>query len=243
MPSFHLATFRLLDTEPRASPANFNEVEAAERRLGARLPASVHEWYCNESAIDILATHSNQDWPIPPRDFGVKKWKAWELLPFKYENQRVCTWAILLDGSDDPPVYVDVDSNGSRWNLQAPTFSAHVYACVWDYALVVGQPALVQAQNQPLSSEAVNRLRVRFAEQAPTFGWPGSVQYRFAGSNHAVLIWSAEAQADWFIGAGDASSLDLALRALWTFDRVGRALYDCSEIGKAVLESIRAERS
>jgi hypothetical protein len=84
---------------------------------------------------------------------------------------------------------VDVDSNGSQWYLHAPTFAAHVYTCVWDYTLVLNQPALVQAQNGPLSPEAVHQLGARFSEQPPTFGWPGSTQYRFAADDSGVLIW------------------------------------------------------
>src|SRR5260370_41245603 len=126
MTSVHSVTFGLLGTEPGLSPAAVSEVERAEQRLGFRLPASVREWYCNAEAIDILAKYSNQDWPIPLREFAVKEWNTHRLVPFKYENQGVCVWAFLLDGSDDPPVYVDVDSNGALWNMQAPTFSAYI---------------------------------------------------------------------------------------------------------------------
>src|SRR5579871_1896501 len=155
MPLFHSATFRLLGVEPKVSPAALTEVECAERRLGFRLPSSVREWYCTEGAIDTLARYSNQDWPIPLREFAVRECETHRLLPFKNENQGVCVWAIMLDGSDDPPVYVDVDSNGAQWNMQAPSFAAHLYACIWDYVFVFDQPCLVQAQNRSLSPEAV----------------------------------------------------------------------------------------
>src|SRR5438105_2038467 len=126
MTSFHSATFRLLGIEPRLSRAAVSDVEHAERRLGFRLPASVREWYCNEEAIDILAKYSNQDSPIPLLEFAVKEWKEHRLVAFKYENQGVCVWALLLEDSDDPPVYVDVDSNGAHWNMLAPSFSAYI---------------------------------------------------------------------------------------------------------------------
>ena len=241
MTSFHTATFRLLGIEPQVSPATVSEVESAERRLGLRLPSSVREWYGIEDAIDFLAKYSNQDWPIPLREFAVRVWKSHRLLPFKNENQGVCVWAIVLDGSDDPPVYVDVDSNGAQWNIQAPTFSAYVQACVWDYALVLDQPALVQAQNEPLSSDAINELSRSFSEQLRTFGWPGSTQHRFAGKDQAILIWSGDNQADWFVGARDEASLELALRAVWNLDGVGESFYDCSEVGKQVLDKIRGD--
>lgn len=242
MTSFHSATFGILGSEPPLSPAAQAEVEQAERRLGFALPASVREWYCYEGAINILATHSNKDSPIALGEFVVQQWQTRRLLPFQLENQGVCVWAILLNGSEDPPVYVDVDSDGRQWQMHAPTFSAYVGTCVWDYACVLHRPALVAAQNKPLSPAALNELRARYSEQPVTFGSPGSAQYRFAGDDRAILIWISEGQADWFIGALDAKTLETALRSVWRIDDVGESLYDCSEIGKAVLDKIRGER-
>ena len=239
MTSFHWATFRLLRSEPHVSSAARSHIENAEHRLGFRLPASVREWYCNEEAIDVLAKYSNQDPPIPLEEFAVTEWKSLRLLPFKYENQGVCTWSVSIDGSDDPPVYVDVDTDGAEWTLQAPTFSAYIHACVWDYVFVFDQPGLVQAQNEPLTVEALGQLQELFTEQPPTFGWPGSTQHRIAGKGQAILIWAADDQADWFVGARDARALESALRAVWDLDGVGQRFYDCSETGKAVLNRIK----
>ena len=239
---FHSSTFRLLGVEPSTSDAAVRDIEDAGRRVGLRLPESLREWYSNEGAIEILARYSNQDWPISPRDFAVTEWQGDKLLPFKNENQGVCVWAVVLDGSDDPPVYVDVDSHGTQWNEQAPTFSAYIYSCVWDYTQVIDQPASVRAQNGPLSSEAGSMLRDLFAEQPPTFGWPGSSQRRFQGKNCAILIWSGEDQADWFIGARDAPSMEEALSLVWNLDAVGHFLYGCSEFGEAALENVRRGR-
>jgi hypothetical protein len=241
MTAFHSATFRLLRTEPRVSPVAVSQVEHVERRLGFQLPASVREWYRSGEAIEILAKYSNQDSPIPLKDFAVIEWQSLRLLPFKVENQGVCTWSIALDGSDDPPVYVDVDTDGAERQVQATKFSAYIYACVWDYFFVFDQPGLVQAQNEPLSAKALTHLREGFREQSPTFGWPGNTQHRFALDGQAVLIWAGEDQADWFVGAHDAKSLEAALRAVWSADNVGSSLYDCNEIGKAVLDRIRSE--
>src|SRR5262245_55923785 len=149
MTSFHSATYRLLRTEPRLTSAARSNVETAERRLGFQLPASVREWYCDDESISILAKYSNQDPPIPLERIAVIDLNSQRLLPFKNENQGVCTWSISLDGSDDPPVYVDVDTGGRQWNMVVPTFSAYVYSCVWDYSVVIDQPALAQAQNEP----------------------------------------------------------------------------------------------
>lgn len=240
MTAFHSATFRLLQREPRASAAAGAAVDAAEQRLGIRLPASVREWYRNEDAIDILAAHSNQDPPIAVERFVAIESDGRPLLPFRHENQGVCTWAIALDGSDDPPVYVDVDSDGKKWNFLAPTFSAYVYTSVWDYAVVLNRPVVVQAQNEPLSETALTELRRCFREEQPTFGGLSSTQHRFTGNECGILIWNAVGQqADWFAGAADAHRLESAVRTIWQLDDVGRSLYASDESGESVLRRVR----
>ena len=183
--------------------------------------------------MPVLATHSNEDPPIPVREFSLDESTAGPLIPIRWENQGVCTWAILLDGSDDPPVMVDVDSDGTAWQPLAQKFSTYVYTCVWDYRIVMRQPALVQAQNGPLSPQALRALQGLFEERPRTSGWPGSAQYRFAGTQHGVLIWSTEdQQADWFVGAADVTSLESALRLVWDLDGVGESFYDGSGIAR-----------
>jgi len=104
---------------------------------------------------------------------------------------------------------------------------------------VFDQPGLVQSQNDPLSSEALTILGRSFSEDPRTFGWPGTVQYRFSGIGQGVLIWASETQADWFVGARDASSLQSALSVVWNLDGVGQSFYDCSTTGKLILEKMR----
>jgi hypothetical protein len=241
MATFHDATFELLGGTPVPSAVALKELESAERRLGIRLPPSVREWYSCEGALSILASHSNHDPPNPVQEFAVTRSSIGRLIPIRWENQGVCIWAILLDGSDDPPVVVDVDSDGEVWQPHAPTFSTYVSACVWDYRAVIRQPVLVQAQNDPLGPEALRALRGLFAERPTTLGWPGSAQYRFAGGRHGILIWSTEnAQADWHVGAADGDALESALRLVWDLDAVGESFYGMSSVGTAILTRLGA---
>jgi hypothetical protein len=242
MASFHRATFELLGTQPRTSTAALGELERTEQRLGMRLPRSVSEWYSYDGALPTLAAHSNDDPPIPVQQFFITESTAGRLIPIRWENQGVCTWAILLDGSDDPPVLVDVDSNGTVWQPLADQFSTYIYTCVWDYHVVLRQPALVQAQNGPLSPQALQACQRLFNERPRTVGWPGSAQYRFDGGQHGILIWTTEAQqADWFVGAADANSLESALRLVWHLDGVGESFYDCSKIAKVILARLKSD--
>ena len=136
---------------------------------------------------------------------------------------------------------VDVDSDGTLWQPHAKKFSTYVYTGVWDYHVVLNRAALVQAQNGPLSPQALQALQRLFDERPRTFGWPGSAQYRFDGGQHGVLIWSTEdQQADWFVGAADAKAMESALRLVWDLDGVGESFYDCSEIAKVILAKLKA---
>ena len=241
MMSSHMATFSLLGFEPQNSDAAAAAIEEAEKRLGLSLPLSVRDWYLRQDAIKILAEHSNNDPPIPIEEFTLTNWQSHRLLPFRNENQGVCTWAIDLNRADDPAVYVDVDTNGKEWQLLASSFSQYVYSCVWDYRRVFGQPALVEAQNCALSPAALKTLTALFRQETQTHGWPGSTQYRFFKDGQAILIWSSERQADWFVGASSAETLECALVRVWDIDEVGKSFYDCSKVGREVLKKISSK--
>lgn len=241
MTSYHRATFDLLGDLPRTSAGAIAELERAEQRLGMRLPSSLREWYSYDGALTILASHSNDDPPIPVEEFSLTDSDAGRLIPIRRENQGVCTWAVVLDGSDDPPVMVDVDSDGAMWQPFARDFSTYVYTCVWDYCVVLSQAAMVQAQNVPLSPRSLHALQGLFDEGPRTFGGPGSTQYRFSGDQHGILIWATDhGQADWFVGAADVTSLEAVLRLVWDLDGVGVSFYDCSETATEMLTRLKA---
>lgn len=200
-------------------------VTETEKRIGFTLPASVREWYGYGGAVEILSEYSNDDPPIAVSNFAVTHWNSNRLIPFRNENQGVAAWAILLDGSDDPPVYVDVDSDGREWHLLASKFSAYVWTCVWDHKIVLQRAALVQAQSAPLPADALSQLQKTFRSEAITHGWPGSTQYRFQGDGFAILVWSSENQADWFLSGENEPALEHGLSAISRIDSVGVAFY------------------
>ena len=237
---YHERSYRLLGTTLIDDAASVERLTGVQTRLGVSMPPSVAEWYRRGDAISILRKHSNDDPPIDVSDFETITWQSRLLLPIRYENQGVCTWAIHIDGSDDPPVLVDVDTDGEQPNPFADTFSEYVYSGIWDYNRVFDRPALVQAQNRPLSSEAVATLQRTHVQEVSTYGWPGSMQYRFDASNNAILIWSNTDQADWFAAASSANALKDLLQSIWTLDDVGGAFYECSDEGQAALKQIGA---
>jgi len=122
--------------------------------------------------------------------------KGHGFLVFKHENQGVCKWGILLNGSADPPMYVDFDSGFNSPAKCADSFSSYVYSCAWDYSQVLlADSLLLQAQNGPLSEAAHEFLCQNFNEELMTYGWPGERQFRFSKGDQRVLNWADRAQA------------------------------------------------
>jgi hypothetical protein len=229
---FHARTLKLLNVAPVTSATAVSSLDAVEVRIGRKLPASVREWYSLEDACKLLRKYSNDDWPLEVGEFGLPRKDthgggphevlARDLVIFRYENQGVCVWAFGLDAIEDPPVYVDFDSQFKTWTKCAPTFSEHLYAWMWDWVLVLVRDLLIQAQNQPLSEAALSFLRRNFDIGPETYGWPGHTQYRFSKGDQRILIWASEGQADWWLTADReqiAGRLDRerpGLRSGWT---------------------------
>jgi hypothetical protein len=173
---FHAKTFDLLGIEPSVSPSAVDLLEQVEERIGCRLPASVREWYELRGACRLLLEHSNDDPAVDISDLGQPEGDsrgagphdliADDLLLFRWENQGVCAWAIRLDGSDDPPVVVDVDTQFRTWTRCADSFSQHVYSWVWDYASVMGtshsKDLLIKTGNLLFQKRHLISLRIIF---------------------------------------------------------------------------------
>lgn len=237
---FHTKTFALLRHEPVIREWLSAQLDSIESRLEMRLPAAVRDWYLREGALKILAKNSNSDEPIAAENFAAVKKGRDFVIPFKNENQGVCRWAFALDGSDDSPVYVDMDDDNTEpWQLNSRRFSEHVLAGVWDYQIVLDRAALVEGQMPPLEEETVQRLKGAFESEISTFGWPGGQQFRFRKGVTGVLIWASRDQADWFLGSDDEESLAATIIALSDCAGLRDRLYGCSELGRAALDIAR----
>ncbi len=245
---YHAKSSELLGIVPVESAGAIQELQRVEQRIGRELPASVKQWYSQENACQLLLEYSNADPPLEISELGgplhdtsgggPHDLLSRNLLVFRYENQGVCIWAVQLDGSDDPAVLVDVDSQFKRWTRCADTFSEHVYSWIWDYALVLKQDRLVQAQNTPLSDQALKFLRSHFKTELMTRGWPANIQHRFYRSDQRILIWAGEDQADWWLTAGDNGSLIDLVRQIWDWDDVGKSLWSHHEPTQRLLREV-----
>src|SRR5436190_19774621 len=82
-------------------------VSAVERTLGRRIPASLRELLASDAWPSLLEEFSNSDRPIALEGLQHSRWPNYDplenaLLPFMFENQGVCTWAVSLNAADDP---------------------------------------------------------------------------------------------------------------------------------------------
>jgi hypothetical protein len=114
-------------------------VTAVAARLGGKLPASLREWI---TYFGDLGFCSGQDRPIRLADLGQPRpvrqgqsidYVAGGHLPLMFENQGCCMWALVLDGSDDPPVVQagNWSSEAPRWEPVADRFSTFTHARIW----------------------------------------------------------------------------------------------------------------
>ena len=226
--AFHAATYQLLEKRPQAGQQALDALQQAEQRLGMQLSASVREWFSLQNALEILNQHSNCDpavavskWKIEPTDRG-------PLVQFKVENQGVCDWLFLVDGSDDPPVYVRIDRGDEEELVEcAQTFSAYILSCVWDFSYLIKHS--VMANVDPIDQQTQATLRQQFSEQPPTYGWPGDVQNRFAGDGVSILLWTGRRQTDWIVGARSLAQLEAAIRQLWPLGELASKWYGWGE--------------
>ena len=242
---FHARTLELLEAAPVISESAVADLESVETRIGRKLPASVREWYSLDGACELLRRYSNDDRPLEVLEFGVPRTDtlgggphdllARGLVVFRYENQSVCVWAFGMHDGDDPPAFVDVDTQFKTWTQCAPTFSEHLYAWMWDHAKVLTKDLLVQAQNKPLSDAALSFLRNNFDVGAETYGWPGHTQYRFSKNDQRILIWASDDQADWWITADREDSVSGLIETVRNCDEVGHSLWSHSERAELLL--------
>lgn len=245
---FHTAAIGLLPSRSKFSPANADALAERERSIEKVFPASVREWYCQDRSVDLLREYSNCDQPVPierlgaptenwyeagPRDFLLD-----DLLWFMTENQGVCNWAVKLDGSDDPPVVVEVDSSPKEvWRPLASSFSEFIYCQIWDHP-----PNFVQCSAQELDLTAHDRryLQSNFIAGPSTSGWPGSVNLRFNSAHGRILIWYADDHsADWFLSARDEEEMVRLIGSVWNCGNLPSTLYANGRIAEHALSRVR----
>lgn len=206
---YHQATLDLLHEHSSISEDAVEILDWLQEERNLKLPASVREWYSLSQAVAWLSKYSNQDHPIPLEQLaGVDD--DWEdiqcheidLVPIMIENQNACTWALQLNGTEDPPMVVSFDKTApsAKWEPYAERFSTFVYTQIWDYQGVFSDYTLWGGAL--LSPDELYFLRTHFTEEPQTFTHPTPVTYRFSRGTQRILLWcGGEQMAQWFLSA------------------------------------------
>ena len=114
---YHAAALRLLAVEPRLDPEAADRIDRAEAACGRRRPAAVREWYTLAGAEEMLTLDDNACGVAYLADLLADLARGRPEIEF-YGPRRVNTGYqafVRLDGSDDPPVLVDVDPRTVRF--------------------------------------------------------------------------------------------------------------------------------
>jgi len=193
-------------TEP-VSVGKEQSIILAERRLGIRLPESVREWYSVVDGRNVLSKYSNGDWALDPSEFARVEVCGKELAKILVENQSVCWWGFELNGSDDPPVHVNLDPPPDNLFQYAATFSEFTYVRVFDFDGWWNEDRFLLEIREPLQQATIRWLESRFVSEPRSVGWPGVITYRFSTSLGRIIIWQGERQADWILTAPSSDAL------------------------------------
>jgi len=109
---YHADALQMLGVTPRLDPDAVSRITQAEAASGRRLPAALREWYALAGAEELLTLDDNACGVVPLADLLAEFGRAITVVEF-YGPRRVNTGYqafVALDGSDDPPVSVDGDS-------------------------------------------------------------------------------------------------------------------------------------
>jgi hypothetical protein len=247
---YHRATIALLPKPPRFSESAAQAVREREEQLGIHFPESVREWYSLEDAVGILASYSNDDWPVevsllgePIENWfglGPKDFLTDNLLVFMHENQGVCNWAIKLTGDPDPPVVnEETSAPGAVWLPCADSFSTFIWCQIWDRTgpEIVG----VDANGVELLPRDLELLKSCFRQRPTTWAWPGKSNYRFENDDGRIIVYDGEDRggwADWHVYGRTTAGLKSLLEKIWHCGAIAECLYGDEE-GEKVLTELR----
>ncbi len=250
--TYHQSTLRLINEQSIFSGHALEVLDHLERERNIVFPASVREWYSLTRRVDILGEYSNTDHPTPLEELGKvdRYWSGGKyhdidflsrgLLIIMSENQGVWTWAIRLDGSDDPPVVVAFDTlmPFSTWEPCADTFSTFVYTRVWDHQIMFSGCVLFGSE-PVLSSTDLRFLKEHFTEGPQTYTCPQLFNYRFSDGSKRMLLYEGERSTDWYLRAESEEELLHLTKAVWKCGTLEKSLESWTPCGNQVLAKMR----
>lgn len=250
---FHERAVNLLPKRPGLDPSRAEALARREQDLGIKLPASVREWYSLEDSVNLWGRYTNDDYPAPIDELGeLVDWVKPPrdlvregLLLIARENQGVASWAVRLDGTEDPAVVVEVDSwPDPNWIPCADKFSTFLFCQFWDYCegpCDLRSNLLLARVSEDLTDDTLSSLRRGFEELPSTFGWPSGTSLRFQGHGGRMLIWRDKRESDWHLVGRTELELRSLLRKLRDSGIPNHAPYTYDQATEPILHKIAEE--
>jgi hypothetical protein len=140
------------------------ELDAAEDRLGVRLPVALREAYGLFGRRRDLT--SIQDTLLSPDELHLDTTR--DALIFRLESQAAARWGVLATdlGQPDPPVVVKLrlrDEQGESWQAWLPTFSSTCIEMVLSESLYASEEL---GDDKEQDHDEAQRLERRYAQLA-----------------------------------------------------------------------------
>lgn len=169
-------------------------LDERERACGVKFPASVREWFALPAADNFCMGHN---YMRNIRDLGDPEHTQHGWLKVAWENQGVLHWFCRLDGSEDPTVWHDDNTYGSRefeeipWVICSYNFSSFLFDFLVgeDYGQAWTEGLEVEGYSPSLPEDTLLRLQANF-RSGPSGEWNGNRSHRFY--NEKVLIYINE---------------------------------------------------
>jgi hypothetical protein len=270
--SYHQNVFDLLDMEPLpVSPEAVALIEACERRCGHRLPAALREWCAfaenvplreraSSALISLWIRYSTPDHPVPLASILDEFEQACDpngvppgFVCLLVENQACARWYAEIDGSDDPPVWVDNDSEDrEEWTRLVPfsDFLFHWFAHFGseDCLPLLRQPyragVWLRAPREPaLLPPHLDQL-IDALDERPRHERPGGpTTYTFSAPAASLRVASdhrdvAGGHSAWWLHGETAEALEGLARRVRHVGALAEALRADTDAGRAVLERL-----
>jgi hypothetical protein len=251
---YHQATFDLLDEEPVISPSALKQIEQGEQACGAKLPASVREWYSLEGAEEKLSVRLCDSWPQPLK----RVLKEFKTLHSPAQRRTLphlrIVWGyaeadLILDGSEDPPMH-EVGKERRRFSEVVRTLALEHVADTRAFSVLLAKEAgcfgpvqldfLRERLREAPDERPWRRPHPRTGE--PFLCW----RYRFYNRFVSVRVIASqdaacrECRSSWAISADSAPELEERLRELWPLvgDPLQFSMAPCPDMGEEAITQL-----
>jgi hypothetical protein len=176
-------------------------LDAAEARLGQRLPVALREWYRLIGRRPDIGGDT-QDFAVPPQLLEVRG----GVLGIQDENQCVHRWGVLLSdlAEDDPPIVTreDDDEPPVTWNERLSEFC-------WQMAMHQRAITGPDEDSFVLTRDPRPALEATYP-RLPLPGWDwggsGTEELVFFGDESTIVELDTGTPSVWIVGATDAAA-------------------------------------